>query len=479
MAFRPNRRQFVSTVARSAAGAVAGWSALGEGLRSRAAAADRPNVLFIAIDDLNDWIGCLGGHPDVKTPNLDALARKGMLFTRAYCSAPLCNPSRASLMTGVRPSTSGVYLNEQPWRPVLPSAVTIPQHFMAAGYEVKARGKIYHFQDPPSWQEYIPKGADPLPPGRPLNGIPNAAQFDWGPVDARDEDMDDYRVAQWGAQFLGQKHDKPFFLGCGFFKPHLPWYAPRRWFDMYPPDSVTLPNVNEHDLDDVPPLGVKMARPDGDHKSVIDTHNWGRAVSGYLACISFVDHQIGILLDAFYASHYVDNTIVVLWGDHGWHLGEKLHWRKFALWEEATHAPFMISAPGITPAGSQCQRTVSFLDIYPTLLSLCDLPQVGDGKQLEGVTMQPLLKDPAAPWDRPAVTTYQRGNHSVRSEKWRYIRYKDGTEELYDEEDDPLEWTNLASRPGYEGTKAELGKWIPTTNAPDAPTAPREQRAGD
>ena len=466
---RTTRREFVSTVCKGAAGALAGYALADSIFAQHAAAAPaRPNVLFIAIDDLNDWIGCLGGHPDVKTPNLDALARRGVSFTHAYCSAPACNPSRASLLTGVRPSTSGVYHNNQPWRPAMPEAVTLPRHLMDNGYRVVGRGKIFHggYPDTTGWHEYIRKGGDPVPPNRPVNEIPKTAHFDWGPVDVPDEEMDDAKVAQWGVEFLGQDQQQPFFLACGFFRPHLPWYVPRKYFDMYPPEEITLPSVDEHDLDDVPPIGRKMARPQGDHRKVIETNNWRKAVAGYLASITFVDTQVGKVLDALYASPYADNTIIVLWGDHGWHLGEKLHWRKFALWEEATHAPLMFVAPGVTPDGADCHRTVSFLDIYPTLMALCGIS--GPEGQLEGTSLVPLLRAPSAQWDRPALTTHGRNNHSVRSEQWRYIRYRDGTEELYDELNDPLEWTNLADKPQHAGVKTDLARWLPDVNTQDA-----------
>lgn len=443
-------------------------------------ARNKPNVLFIGIDDLNDWVGCLGGHPDVKTPNLDKLAQRGVLFTSAHCSAPACNPSRASLLTGILPSTSGVYHNDQPWRSALPDAVTLPQHFMANGYRVVGGGKIFHgrFHDPQSWHEYFPsqqnnKPDDPMPANRPLNGIPETAHFDWGPVDVPDEQMGDWKVADWVIKQLGKKQDKPFFLGCGFFRPHLPWYVPPKYFHLYPAEKVTLPNVNEDDLDDVPAIGRKFARPEKDHKNVTGYKQWRKAVQGYLASISFVDNCVGRVIDALDKSPYVDNTIIVLWGDHGWHLGEKLHWRKFALWEEATHCPLMIAAPGVTKPGQKCSRPVSLIDIYPTLIELCGLAQ---RKELQGKSLLPLLKGPEAKWPRPALTTHGRNNHSLRSQRWRYIRYSDGTEELYDHNSDALEWNNLADDPKYAGIKKDLAKWLPKTNAPDAPRIEKRKR---
>ena len=435
----------------------------------------KPNVLFIAVDDLNDWIGCLGGHPDAKTPNFDALAARGVLFTNAQCAAPLCNASRAALMTGIRPSTSGVYYNSQPWRPPMKDAVTLPQHFMAHGYEAIGGGKIYHgaFPDPPSWHDYFPsqkqnKPPDPVPPNRPLNGIPNTAHFDWGPVDAGDEEMGDWKVADWARKQLSKKHDRPLFLGCGIFRPHLPWYVPRKYFDMFPPDKVTLPKVKKDDLDDVPEMGRKIARPQGDHAKVIRTNNWHKAVSGYLASMAFADACLGRVLDALDSGPYAKDTIIVLWGDHGWHLGEKLHWRKFTLWEEAAKCPLMIVAPGVTKPGGVCARPVTLLDIYPTLVDLCGLRP---NEALEGVSLLPLLKDPKAKWDRPGLCTYGRNNHALRSQQWRYIRYRDGSEELYNHGTDEMEWTNLAGETQYEQVKKALARWLPKVNAEDAPGA--------
>ena len=440
------------------------------------AGAARPNVLFIAVDDLNDWTTFLGGYPGtVKTPNLDRLAARGTFFSRAYCSAPACNPSRASLLCGIMPSTSGVYYNSNPWRPQLPDAVTLPQHFMAAGYQVYGGGKIFHgrYNDLASWQEYFPRPRDPLPAVRPVNGIPRTAHFDWGPVAEGDEAMGDTQVTDWAIKFLKQEHEKPFFLAAGMFRPHLPWYVPKKYFDRYPIDDVVLPKVREDDLDDVPPIGRKMARPEGDHAKVLEHEQWEKAVQGYLASITYTDGQIGRLLDALDASPHAQSTIIVLWTDHGWHLGEKLHWRKFTLWEEAGRVPMVFIVPGLTKAGTRCERTVSLLDIYPTLADLCGLPVE---KHLEGRSLKPLLKDPAAEWDRPVITTHGRNNHSVRSERYRYIRYSDGTEELYDHENDPMEWTNLAGQAKCAEVKKELAGWLPKVNAEEGPREGRKIR---
>jgi arylsulfatase A-like enzyme len=453
---------------RQALGAAAGFPAILRGQRG-----GRHNVLFIAVDDLNDWIGCLGGHPDARTPNFDRLAARGVLFTKAYCAAPLCNPSRAALMTGLRPSSTGVYDNNQPFRQSkAKDAVTLAQYFRANGYRAMGSGKIYHdaFPDPASWDEFWPalekqKPADPRPDKLPANGIPNTAHFDWAPLKNPDREMGDHQVVDWVANQLQRKQDKPFFLACGIFKPHLPWFVPEKYFDLFPAGKIALPSVKEDDLDDVPPIGRRMAKPDGDHAKVLQYNQWRKAVQAYLASIAFADAQLGRLLDALDGSEYRNNTNIVLWSDHGWHLGEKLHWRKFALWEEATHNVMMMSAPGVTKPGGRCTRPVNLMDIYPTLVELHGLPKKAG---LEGNSLMPLLKDPSAAWDRPSLTTFGRNNHSVRSERFRYIRYSDNTEELYDHQTDELEWHNLASDPRYAVVKRDLARWLPQVNEPDS-----------
>ncbi|MFP6618560.1 MAG: sulfatase [Pirellulaceae bacterium] len=439
---------------------------------AEAADQERPNVLFIAVDDLNDWISCLGGHPDCKTPNIDRLAKRGVLFAQAHCAAPACNPSRAALMTGIRPSSSGVYLNPQPWRPAMPNVMTLPQLFMKHGYHVQGGGKIYHgrYPDPKSWHHYFEKTADPKPVDRILKDPHSrAGGIVWGRLQVPDQQMNDYKVASWAINYLQADHDRPFFLACGIFRPHMPWQVPDKYYDMYPRKSITLPRVPDHDLEDIPAAGVKMAKPAGDHKKVIDTDNWKYAVQGYLASIAFADAQVGRVLDALDKSHYRDNTIVCLWGDHGWHLGEKHHWRKFSLWEEATRAPLMFAGPGVISTGAVCQRPVDFMNIYPTLARLCGLPLPD---HLEGVSMTGLLKDPGLDWDRPALTTHGRKNHALRSQRWRYIRYADGSEELYDHDQDPMEWKNLSQEPKYTSVKKQLAVWFPKKDAPDAPFDP-------
>ena len=292
-------------------------------------------------------------------------------------------------MTGLFPTSSGVYLNNQPWRPVLPDAVTLPRYFMAHGYQALGAGKIYHgwFPDPGSWNEYFPSQTKNRPDDRPLNGIPDTRPFDWGPVDVAEAEMGDAQVADWVIGKLHEEHDQPFFLASGFYRPHLPWYVPPVYFDRHPLDSVELPKVLENDLEDVPPAGIAMARRE-DHKNVIEHDQWQRAVQGYLASIEFADAQVGRVIDALEQSAHSNDTIIVLWSDHGWHLGEKSHWRKFALWERSTRVTFLVVVPGVTEPGGRSPRPVNLVDLYPTLVDLAGLPAPSG---LDGVSLRPLL----------------------------------------------------------------------------------------
>lgn len=424
--------------------------------------AKRPNVLFIAVDDMRDWVGYLGHNPQTITPNLDKLAARGVYFTRSYCAAPVCNPSRAALMSGLRPSTSGVYDNGNDWRRVMPEELMLTTQFRKAGYDVLGAGKIYHeaYKRNGEWDDYLKdSGVDPKPTGD--KGVGGIA---FAPVDAKDEDLREWKITGYAMEQLQKKHDKPFFLACGLHKPHMPWNVPRKYYDMHPLDQIKLPPYLETDLDDVPPAGVKMAHPETDHAKILASGRWKEAVQSYLAAISYSDAMIGRLLDAFDRSDYRDNTIVVFWSDHGWHLGEKHHWRKFALWEESTRSPMIWVVPGLTQANVACDRPVDLLSIYPTLTDLCG---ISTPKHVEGQSLRTLLGDPKASRDQPALTTYRFKNHTVRTEDWRYIRYANGDEELYNESKDPNEWTNLATRPEYAAKKAELAKFLPTHDQAD------------
>jgi arylsulfatase A-like enzyme len=438
------------------------------------AAPPKRNILFLSIDDMNDWIGCLNGHPNTITPNLDRQASRGVNFTSAHCAAPLCNPARSAMMTGRRPSSTGVYLNSQPYlgAKALANAVTMNQHLKNSGYLTLGCGKIYHgtqgaFADTKGWDDYGKVRDNITFDGKPpFAGTAALAQFDWGPTTSGDEGMHDHQTVEWVTRQLQKKQDKPLFLACGFSKPHLPWYVPKKYFDMHPLDGIQLPVVKEDDLDDVPEIGKRFARASGDHARVTQAEQWKKGVQAYLAAITFADAMVGRVLRALETGPYANDTTVVLWSDHGWHLGEKLHWRKFTLWERSTRNILMVDAPGVTKANTVCDQVVSMMDVYPTLLELTGLKSPGPQ---EGESIVKWLKEPKAAKKSPALTTYQMGNHAVRSARWRYIRYKDGTEELYDRLKDPNEWTNLAAQPESAAVKKDLAQWLPKHDEPDAP----------
>ena len=435
------------------------------------------NFLFIAVDDLNDWTGFLGGHPQTKTPNMDRLAKQGVVFTKAYCAAPVCNPSRAALMTGYRPATSGIYDNGQYMRDseILKDALTLPQYLSKNGYYTMARGKIFHtangmWSDSQSWDLHVNTeggyGERKKQPGLMANGMPNGAvgaNFDWGPTNGKLEETTDYLTAKWAGEQLQKDYDKPFFLGCGIFRPHLEWFVPQQFFDKFNVDDMILPLVNENDYNDVPKSGFT---PSPDYYATKKYGKQKEAVRAYLACINYADSCIGVVLDALAKSKYADNTIVVLWGDHGWHLGEKLRYKKFTLWEEATRMPLIIKVPGMTNPGSRCGRTVNLLDVYPTITELAGVPK---NTTNEGRSIVPLLKNTDKKWNYPSQTTMGKDRHAVRDERYRYIRYQDGAEELYDHKVDSMEWNNLANNPKYNKIKARLSKYMPTQNAPAVP----------
>jgi arylsulfatase A-like enzyme len=429
-----------------------------------AVAAERPDVLLIAVDDLNDWTGHLGGHPQARTPNIDRLVGRGVTFRNAHCAAPACNPSRASLMSGLRPWRTGIYTNDDPAGAVLRDTVTLNRHFLAHGYRTVGGGKIYHGSASEgrddTWTEWVGlfPGAKAKGKAVNLNGL-GRDHFDWGPIDVAAADMPDAKLTDWAVEQLRETPvGQPLFLAVGYVKPHLPWHVPREYFDRFPLESVRLPEVREDDLADVPEAGRKMANPGGDHAAVLASGQWKQAVQAYLATVSFLDDEVGRLLEGLENSPRADRTIVVWWTDHGWHLGEKQHWRKFALWEEATRISMAIAAPGVTAPGGRCEAPVDSTAVFPTLCALAGLP-VPEG--VTGPSLVPWLRDPAAPSDAVAVCTHGRGNHAARDGRWRYIRYADGSEELYDHEADPREWDNLASRPDLGPVKERLARAFP------------------
>jgi len=477
-----NRRDFIKAIGMGTAALAFPGCLTQDGRQKAKGTIEQPNVLFISIDDLNDWIEPLGGHPQARTPNLNRLAKQAVNFTNCFCASPACNPSRTALLTGIHTYNSGMYSNYQVWREVLPDAQTLPQYFSQHGYWSGGAGKIFHnnMPDPQSWDDYYPSKEKHMPdyfrpkPGQTVN-MPYFQNmyrdFDWSPIEIPDEQTGDHKSVNWVISQLQKEHSKSFFLACGIYRPHVPWYVPQKYFDMFPLETIRLPKVLENDLDDVGERAREIAYRGGNyHKHVFEAGQWRKAVQGYLASTAFADMLLGKLMDALEKSPYSQNTIVIVWSDHGWQLGEKEHWRKFALWENVVRSVLMIKIPkGITglPEGSEtggrCDRITSLLDIFPTLVQLCGLPP----KQgLDGHSLVPLLQNPKKEWPYPAITTYDFSEFSVRTERWRYTRYIDDSEELYDHWNDPEEWTNLAVKPKYAEIKEQMIQNIPKDPAP-------------
>lgn len=438
------------------------------------AAPAAPDVLMIAVDDLNDWVGCLGGHPEVRTPNIDALAARGVVFANAHCQAPLCNPSRTSLLSGLRPGRTGVYGLAPSIRgvPGFAEVTLLPGHFRNNGYRTAVGGKLYHAYPAPRFRgrdfdEWGPEcDFGPLPPEKFIRTPSPLRLVDWGVFPAHDEQQNDRVIADWAIGRLREPSEKPRLVAVGFGKPHVPCFASKKWFDLYPPGSLTMPEVPEDDLADVPPFSryLHWDLPEPRLEWLRDSGEWEDLVRAYLACISYVDSEIGRVLKALDDSGATANTVVVLWSDHGWHLGEKGISGKNSLWERATRVPLIIAGPGIR--SGRCEEPVELLDLYPTLSALAGLP-VPEG--LDGISLVPQLNNPSTPRERPAITTANQGNHAIRDRHWRYIRYADGSEELYDHRGDPDEWKNLADVPGHAAEKTRLAKWLPLPDLPPAP----------
>jgi arylsulfatase A-like enzyme len=429
----------------------------------------KPNVLLIAVDDLNDWVGCLGGHPQTNTPNIDRLAARGMLFTNAHCQGTMCNPSRISLLWGRRPSSTGFYDNhyhvsKEP--EFLKRHVNLPAHFAANGYKTISAGKIFHtgrysqIEGPRAgqWRMGLDRKVHDKPKGW-------HRTWDFGPQDYEETKFTDHITATWVAEQLGKESDKPFFLSCGFYRPHVPFFPPRRVYDSL--EKVALPEVREDDWDDLPDAARKVSLSNPKiptHDWMKEKNRWQLAVHAYLACVRWTDEQLGRVLDALDKGPHAKDTIVVLFSDHGYHLGEKQRWSKFSLWERTTRVPLIIRVPG----GEQGKtaQPVELLSIYPTLIDLCELTE---NPKLEGVSLQPLLKNPEAKWNHVAISTLGQNNHAVRDRRWRYVRYADDSEELYDHQNDPHEWNNLANgepNPSHAKVIVRLKKRLPKTNAP-------------
>lgn len=427
--------------------------------------ASQPNVLLIAIDDMNDWVAPLNdgrrGKPVIQTPNLTALAAQGILFTNAHTPAPLCTPARASIFAGLYPrngaATIGAFQDRR-----FDSTVTLTEHFRNHGYRMIGGGKLYPVLADVArhWDEYLPfdRAVNEKRQGPALNGMAllERDQFDWGSTDVAEEELVDARLAAWAADRL-QTLDpaQPFFLGVGFHFPHLPWYLPPRWLARTPIETVQLPATAEDDLDDVPEQARKLAWSAprqrnvydyvrSDHHRVLSSEGWRGAVQAYGAANAFIDSMLGRVLDALRYSPHYDNTIVVVFSDNGWHLGEKQHWRKATLWEASTRVPLVVWYPGRLPAGKVVHVPASLVDIYPTLVRLAGLPP--PPHQLDGVALDELAGGDIR--QRLVLTAWTNGYLAVRDEHWRYIRYASNAGELYDHRRDPMERTNLLAAPG-------------------------------
>ncbi|MEM1068142.1 MAG: sulfatase [Planctomycetota bacterium] len=428
------------------------------------------NVLFIAVDDLACTLGCYG---DVlaKTPHIDGLAASGVCFQRAYNQLPLCNPTRASLMTGLRPDQIKVYDLDRHFRDEVPDVVTLPQAFQGAGYSVARVGKIYHynvpasigtdgFDDPPSWQQTInPKGRDKTDEALIYNAEPHrkiSAALSWLAADGTDEEQTDGMIASEAIQWMENcDADRPFFLAVGFFRPHTPYVAPKKYFDQYPLEQMRLPYAPADDRHDIPIAAFA-------HNCPVPHYNLGpsdllRATQAYYACVSFIDAQVGRLLDSLERLELSNDTVVVFWSDHGYHLGEHQGiWQKRTLFEQSARAPLIMRAPNQLGNGTACPRVVEFLDIYPTLMQLSNIPAP---KHLAGRDLSPLLANPNVDWNGIAVTQVLRPQDdrlsapvmgcSIRTQRWRYTEWAEGDVgvELYDHHTDPMEFHNLAVDP--------------------------------
>ena len=439
---------------------------------------DRPNVLFIAIDDLNDYVNCMNGSIKVPTPNIDKLAQKGTLFTNAHCQAPICGPSRASIMTGHYPSTSGNYLqlddkDIKKGSEAASRAIFMPDYFEQYGYKTMAVGKIYHNGDAAktfdeyggkfSWMGPKPKERFNYDPSKIDHKI-GSTQTDWGAYPEQDSLMTDYQSAKWAVNKLLQEYDKPFFLAVGFVRPHVPWYAPQKWFDLFPLDSIETPPYKEDDFDDIPYFARKVADAPmmPTTEELIKSGEWENVIQAYMACVAFVDAQIGKVLNALENSEYADNTIIVLWADHGYHLGEKNRFAKQALWERDTRT-LLIFKDINGNSGQTCTAPVQLIDIYPTLIDMCKLPP---SESVEGHSLVNLILNTDTNWAYPSLSFYGEGNISIRDERFRLIKYEDGSLELYDLKNDPNEWYNLANDNKYWDKIQEMVKLAPRSWAP-------------
>jgi arylsulfatase A-like enzyme len=427
-----------------------------------------PNVLMICVDDMNDFIGGLG-HPDAITPNIDKLMKRGLIFSNAHCQAPMCGPSRAALMSGLRPSTTGIYgmIPDDAIKEASAAnrkSALLQEYFQIKGYYTMGIGKIFHEHAPEGFFDESggrEKGFGPVPPQR-LNWHNKGTSTDWGAFPERDDQMPDYRSAQWAMERLKRTYEKPFFLSVGFLRPHVPWLVPQKWLDLYDTAKTQLPPYLKTDRNDLSPIALRV-----DDWPMMPTTEWAIAnkqwknmLQSYLASVSFVDHYVGEILNTLESSPHAKNTVVVLWSDHGYRLGEKNTFAKMCLWDRATRSPLIFAGPGI-PHNTRVDAPVELFSVYPTLTDICGLPA---NPHLEARSLSPLIKNPKAAWGYPAITTWGRNNHAIKTKDYRYIRYEDGSEELYVVKSDPNEWHNVAAERKYAPVKERLRKQLPTTN---------------
>ena len=445
-----------------------------------------PNVLLLISDDLNNRLGCYGDAL-AKTPNIDALAKTGIKFERAYCQFPHCNPSRSSFLTGTRPRTTHVTNNEDNLYKNHPGVMTMPHWFREHGYTTARCGKIFHLgipkgdesmDDPDAWDFGEPfKNELPYPPKRDSAvkvEVGKKQGLGWQEIPCPDDDLIDGGHAKLAIDWLERRDkSKPFFLAVGFHRPHLPLVAPAKYFDLYPFDSIKLPAEPENDEADIPPPARNGAVPG--YALTTTPEQRRAAIRGYLAAVSFMDAQAGRVLDALKRLGLDKDTIIVFIRDHGWHLGEHGLWHKRSLFEECARVPFIIAAPGARGNTHPSASLVELLDIFPTL---CDLTGVPAPPQLEGRSLRPLLADPASSVHDAVFTEARRGanaefwGRSVRTGRWRYTEWNDGRDgtELYDHDADPHEFTNLAADPEHAATIARMKKMLfDRTIAPPVP----------
>lgn len=446
----------------------------------------QPNVLFLAVDDMNDWIGCLETTPHALTPNLDRLAARGVKFTNAHTAGVFCAPSRAAIFSGQYASTTGCYTTPN-YFVGHPEIEALQMSFAKAGYTTLGAGKLFHHPegaiDQRGWTEFFLRNPIQRTSGWPLDSwssetpvpqpfpasVYNRGQkfkaglfLEWGGIpNEKEEEMADTIRVNWAVEQLKKQQDKPFFLACGLYAPHFPNYCPQKYFDLYDPAAIAMPPMQEDDLEDLPPKIRKQRenRKRLHHEKLVAMGAMDDAIHGYLACISYADSMLGRVLDALEASPYADNTIVVIWSDHGYHHGEKGQWGKHTLWERTSNVPFIWAGPGVAK-GAGTDVTASLIDIYPTLIDMCNLPR--PSQSLEGQSLAATLGAPEQAEDRSVFLPYMTpGEYAVINREWRYISYGENGQELYDLRKDPNEWNNLAERSEFDDVIEAMRRFAP------------------